>query len=291
LSGSNFRPVAACCRLSVILGKKAVEAAKPTVSVDAPEPGFLGRHQFLIYRLFSLAGLIPIGGYVVMHLAVNSSVLAGAAMYQAQVDKIHSLGDTAVVILEWTFIFIPIIFHALVGLWIISGGLPNTASYPYGPNIRYTLQRATAVVVAMFILFHIWQMHHLGRALGGGKFDPTHAASSAADALSPLLIKIIYTVGTLCAVYHLTNGIWTFGITWGLWTSDRGQRRAGYFCAAFGVLVALFGMGSLYGMSVLDIGKATIVEDNMQVIREAERGEVQLIPKPVPAANTSAQAE
>ena len=95
------------------------------------------------------------------------------------------------------------------------------------------------------------------------------------NALSPLLIKIIYTVGTLCAVYHLTNGIWTFGITWGLWTSDRGQRRAGYFCAAFGVLVALFGMGSLYGMSVLNIGKATIVEDNMQVIREAERGEVQ----------------
>ena len=143
-----------------------MEAAKPTVPAGAPELGFLGRHQFLIYRLFSLAGLIPIGAYVVMHLAVNSTVLAGAAMYQNQVDKIHALGDTSVVILEWTFIFIPIIFHALVGLWIISGGLPNTAAYPYGPNIRYTLQRATAIVVAMFIVFHIWQMHHLGRGAG-----------------------------------------------------------------------------------------------------------------------------
>jgi succinate dehydrogenase / fumarate reductase cytochrome b subunit len=239
-----------------------------------------------------LAGLIPIGAYVVMHLAVNSSVLAGAAMYQNQVDKIHSLGDTAVVILEWTFIFIPIIFHALVGLWVISGGLPNTASYAYGPNIRYTLQRATAIVVGMFIVFHIWQMHHLGRPLGGGKFDAEHAASSAAIVLDPLLMKIIYTVGTLCAVYHLTNGIWTFGITWGIWTSDRAQRRAGYFCAAVGVLVAMFGMGSLYGMSILDVGKATIVENNIQIIREAERGEVQLVvPKPAPAANTSAQSE
>jgi len=269
-----------------------VEAAKPTVPAGAPELGFLGRHQFLIYRLFSLAGLIPIGAYVVMHLAVNSTVLAGAAMYQNQVDKIHALGDTSVVILEWTFIFIPIIFHALVGLWIISGGLPNTAAYPYGPNIRYTLQRATAIVVAMFIVFHIWQMHHLGRGLGGGKFDVDHAASSAAIAIDPLLMKIIYTVGTLCAVYHLTNGIWTFGITWGLWTSDRAQRRAGYFCAAFGVLIAMFGMGSLYGMSILDIGKAKIAENNIQIIREAERGEVQLVvPKPVPATNTSAQGE
>ena len=210
-----------------------MEAAKPTVSADAPESGFLGRHQFLIFRLFSLAGLIPIGAYVVLHLAVNSSVLAGAAMYQNQVDKIHSLGDTAVVILEWTFIFIPIMFHALVGLWIISGGLPNTSSYPYGPNIRYTLQRATAVVVGMFIVFHIWQMHHLGRALGGGKFDAEHAASSAAVVLDPLLMKIIYTVGTLCAVYHLTNGMWTFGITWGIWTSDRAATPCRLFLRGF----------------------------------------------------------
>jgi succinate dehydrogenase / fumarate reductase, cytochrome b subunit len=146
----------------------------------------------------------------------------------------------------------------------------------------------------MFIVFHIWQMHHLGRPLGGGKFDADHAASSAATVLDPLLMKIVYTVGTLCAVYHLTNGIWTFGITWGFWTSGRAQRRAGYLCAAFGVLVATFGMGSLYGMSVLDIGKANLVENNIQIIREAQRGEgeVQLVvPKPAPAATTSAQSE
>ena len=71
-----------------------------------------------------------------------------------------------------------------------------------------------------------------------------------------------------------------------------GQRRAGYFCAAFGVLIAMFGMGSLYGMSILDIGKAKIAENNIQIIREAERGEVQLVvPKPVPATNTSARGE
>lgn len=239
-----------------------------------PDSSFLGRHQFLIFRLFSLAGLIPIGAYVFVHLAVNASVLAGPAMYQKQVDQIHSLGDTMVTILEWVFIFIPIGFHALVGFWIISGGLPNVGSYPYGSNIRYTLQRATGMLVAAFILFHLWQMHHLGKALGGGNFNPEHAASSAAIVLSPLLMKVIYTVGTLCAVYHLANGIWTFGITWGIWTSEGAQRRAGYLCAAIGVLVATLGMGSLYGMSRINVQQAEVIENRMQQAREISDGQI-----------------
>jgi succinate dehydrogenase / fumarate reductase, cytochrome b subunit len=249
---------------------------------------FLGRNQFLIYRLFSLAGLIPIGAYVVLHLAVNASVVAGPAMYQQQVDKIHALGDTAVMILEWTLIFIPILFHAIVGFWIISGVVPNVGAYPYGSNIRFTLQRATGMLVGAFILFHLWQMHHLGHGLGGGKFDPEHAASSAAIVLDPLVMKIIYTVGTLCAVYHLANGLWTFGITWGIWTSERGQRRAGFLCAAIGLIVAFFGMASLYGMSKVDVSEATQIENNIQVLREAERGEVPLPVKTNESAGSKA---
>jgi succinate dehydrogenase / fumarate reductase, cytochrome b subunit len=251
-----------------------VQSTKSNIAGTPSDARFLGRHQFLIYRLFSLAGLIPIGAYVVMHLAVNASVDAGPAMYQQQVDKIHALGPTVVAILEWAFIFIPIGFHALVGFWIIAGGLPNVGSYPYGSNVRYTLQRATGMLVAAFIVFHLWQMHHLGSYFGGGHFDPEHAASSAAIVLQPVLMKIIYTVGTLCAVYHLANGIWTFGITWGIWTSEGAQRRAGYWCAAIGILVAVLGMGTVYGMSQVDIPQAQIIETRMQEAREMLNGQV-----------------
>ncbi|HZZ27438.1 MAG TPA: succinate dehydrogenase [Pirellulales bacterium] len=251
-----------------------MEAVKPSAVAETSGPGFLARHQFLIYRLFSLAGLLPIGAYVVMHLAVNASVLAGPAMYQKQVDQIHALGDTMVGILEWGFIFIPIGFHALVGFWIISGGLPNVGSYPYGSNVRYTLQRATGMLVAAFIVFHLWQMHHLGKHLGGGNFDAEHAASSAAIVLSPVLMTIIYTVGTLCAVYHLANGIWTFGITWGIWTSEAAQRRAGYVCAAVGIVVATLGMGSLYGMSRVNVPQARAIEDRIQHAQEMLDGQM-----------------
>src|SRR5262249_33801053 len=146
----------------------------------------------------------------------------------------------------------------------------------------YTLQRATGMLVAAFILFHLWQMHHLGKALGGGHFDPEHAASSAAIVLDPLLMKLIYTVGTLCAVYHLANGLWTFGITWGIWTSDHAQRRAGYVCAVLGLIVASFGMGSIYGMSEVNVPQAKIIEDNIQRYREMSSGQVAIEPESSP---------
>ena len=53
---------------------------------------------------------------------------------------------------EWVFIFIPILFHATIGFIIIAGMMPNTAAYPYNGNIRYTLQRATGMIVFAFIV-------------------------------------------------------------------------------------------------------------------------------------------
>jgi succinate dehydrogenase / fumarate reductase cytochrome b subunit len=237
-----------------------VEAAKPTTPEDTGS-SFIGRHQFLIYRLFSLTGLM-VGGYVLVHLATNASVLAGPRMFQDQVDRIHSLGPLLPIV-EWTFIFIPILFHAVVGLAIAFGCMPNVAQYQYGSNIRYTLQRFTGMIIALFILFHVLQLHHLGKFLGGGKFDPHHATSSAAAAIDSLPVIILYAVGTLCAVFHFANGIWTFGITWGIWTSDAAQRRAGYVCTAFGILLAVVGMGALYGMSTVNIDKAEVIENKL----------------------------
>jgi succinate dehydrogenase / fumarate reductase, cytochrome b subunit len=254
----RFISVPGTKKLTIPPGNPSVEVANRSEPEDGGST-FVGRHQFLIYRLFSLTGLF-VGGYVLVHLATNASVLAGAGVFQDQVDRIHSLGPLLPFV-EWTFIFIPILFHAVVGLSIVFGCVPNVTEYQYGSNLRFTLQRYTGMLIALFILFHIWQMHHLGSAIGGGKFDPHHATSSAAAAIHSLPIQIAYAVGTLCAVFHFANGIWTFGITWGIWTSAAAQRRAGYVCTAFGLLLAAVGMGALYGMSTADIAKAEMIEN------------------------------
>jgi succinate dehydrogenase cytochrome b subunit len=245
-----------------------------TTSPPAAEPSqsFLSRHQFLIYRLFSLAGLVPIGAYLFVHLITNATVLNGVAAYQSSVDRIHSLGFILPAV-EWIFIFIPILFHAVIGGLIISGAVPNTSSYPYGHNIRYVLQRATGMVAFVFILYHVLEMHHLGYYLGGGQFDPEHATSSAATAIDRSVWEQAgYAIGILACVYHLANGLWTWGITWGIWTTPAAQRRASYFSLAFGLFLGFVGLSALWGVATVNVKHARDIEDRMQVIKEVNEG-------------------
>lgn len=234
---------------------------------------FLSRNQFLIYRLFSLSGLIPVGAFLAVHLLTNASVTAGAGVFQSRVDMIHSLGESLLPVVEWLFIFLPMIFHAVVGFVIIGNGLPNVGSYPYVGNVRYTLQRATGMIAFVFIIGHVIHLHWMGRPLGGGQFDPHAATSSAAVAIHPLLASILYAIGVLSAVFHFANGLWTLGITWGLWTSPAAMRRANAVSVVVGLALAAAGLSSL--VSLRGIGgdparleQARRIETNMNEDRE-----------------------
>ena len=123
-------------------------------------------------------------------------------------------------LVKWVFIFMPILFHAVLGVVIIQGGLPNTGSYPMGGNIRYTLQRVTGMIAFVFILLHVAHMHGLAEPLKRlhegyfAQFDPHAATSSAGKAIQrSTLVSVSYAIGVLACVYHLANGLWTMGIT------------------------------------------------------------------------------
>ena len=241
------------------------------MTVNDPAPSFLARNQFLIYRLFSLAGLVPVGAFLVVHLLTNASVLGGAGSFQSRVDMIHSLGPLLVPI-EWLFIFLPMLFHAAVGFVIIANGLPNVGSYPYVGNVRYTLQRATGMIAFAFIIWHITQLHWMGAPLGGGRFDPHHATSSTAVVLRPLAVSILYAIGILSTVFHFSNGLWTLGITWGLWTSPAAMRRANWVSILVGVLLGGAGLGALGGMRSVDVNQARAVENRMDEVKKLLEG-------------------
>jgi succinate dehydrogenase / fumarate reductase cytochrome b subunit len=241
------------------------------VNANDSSQSFFSRHQFLIYRLFSLSGLIPVGAFLIVHLVTNASVLSGPGTFQSRVDMIHSLGPLLVPI-EWAFIFLPMLFHATVGFVIIAGGMPNVGSYPYVGNVRYTLQRATGMIAFAFIIWHVIQLHWMGAPLGGGRFDPHHASSSAAVALQPLLVTILYAVGVLSAVFHLSNGLWTLGITWGLWTSPAAMRRASWVSVVVGILLGGAGLGALVGMRAVDVEQARVIEDRMDEFKRMQEG-------------------
>lgn len=254
-----------------------MEEHAASASVDSRP--FLVRHDFLLRRLHSLSGLIPVGAYMVVHLLTNASVLNGPETFQKQVDTIHSLGK-ALPIVEWTFIFIPILFHAIFGVIIIRSGKSNTSHYPYGKNWRYTLQRVTGMIAFVYILWHVLHLHWMGTPFGGGKFEHEFATSSAASAIQAnLLIQVGYAIGVLACVYHLANGLWTMGITWGAWTTPAAQRRADYICTAFGVGLGIIGLSALFGMSTANVADARAMEQVKHEQREEERQRIEELRK------------
>ena len=266
------------------LNSSRISKAGTQVLDAGQNSSFLARHEFLIRRLHSLTGLVPVGAYMVVHLLVNASVLDGPGTFQRLVYQIHSLGVVLWVV-EWALIFLPLIFHAVLGVVIIRGGLSNSGTYAHASNIRYTLQRASGMIALLFIAWHVFHMHGWFHAqwwregvvepLGGARFNPYNAASSAADALQgSVVVMILYVVGVLACVFHLANGLWAMGITWGVWTTPAAQRRASGVCAAGGVILAAVGLSSLAGMGTLDIDQAKQIEKRMEQAARVTSGEV-----------------
>ena len=252
--------------------------ASPTPAADST---FLGRHEFLLRRLHSLSGLVPVGAYMVIHLLTNATINEVDGTFQRLVNQIHDL--PGLVVIEWVFIFIPLLFHALYGILIVRGGLPNNSTYRYSHNTRYTLQRATGMIAFVFIMWHVFHMHgwiHTEwweRSVHGfgAMFRPYNAASTGALAMQAagLVYPILYVIGVLSCVFHLSNGIWTSGITWGVWTTPESQSRAIKVCDAFGVILALIGLSAVWGFATKDPKQLRLVEDKM-LRHRIEAGEI-----------------
>ena len=69
---------------------------------------------------------------------------------------------------------------------------------------------------------------------------------------SPLML-ILYSFFVLAAVFHASNGIWTFAVTWGLCLSERGQRIVEKISFAFMVLLAFLGLIAIWGTYLINL--------------------------------------
>ncbi len=205
-----------------------------------------GRNHFLLRRLHSLTGVL-FGGYMIVHLVINATLIQAAAVYQSQVNKIHDLPFLPAI--EWSAIFLPILFHAIYGLWITLSGQWNAPSYSYGRNWLYVLQRITAIILIGFIAFHVLALKYgLFNALSSKlAFDPHHAAQSIIRHMSAarFLVTFVYPVGILAACLHLANGLRAAAVTWGLTISARSQGRWAILCVIIFVVSFAAGIAAL----------------------------------------------
>ena len=176
-------------------------------------------------------------------------MIDGAETYQRRANQIHAVGPITLFFLEWCLVLLPILFHGLSAWSSSLRGKRNLLHYPFAGNIRYTLQRITGVAAFAFILWHVFQMRGWcagplvdrarHQAAGRGTFDYQNAAATASRAISrpPPGSIAAYVAGVVVSVYHFGNGLWTVGITWGVWTSPAARRRANFPCAAVGIVL------------------------------------------------------
>lgn len=250
--------------------------------------GFLDRHYHLLRRLQSLTGVIPIGVFLFPHLTTNSSVVwggvlnankfqehgigadgAGVATFQHEVDFIHSL--PALILIEIAVLWLPIAYHAGMGIVFARTGRLGGGPMMYGGQKRYVLQRLTGYVGLLFIFMHISSLRW-GWNWGGlfpTDFEADHAASTTAlhfqgASLPVAVIAAFYLLGVLSLVYHFANGLWTAAITWGLTVTRQAQSRWGYVCTAVGLGLAAAGITAILGFATLDPAKAREAELALQ---------------------------
>lgn len=255
------------------------------------------RNYFLLRRLHSLTGILPIGVFLIAHLTTNSSLAWGGLALRGKHSELNTLeGGQAYFYheVEWINSNVPhlllieitlwlsIAFHSVLGVYYARTGKNNTQRYAYQDNKRYRWQRISGYVGVLFIFYHVatlrWQWTFL--VPGGAEWNHHFSVSTLAAALrgsydsitvAGFVVSLFYFVGITLLVFHFANGLWTAAITWGLTVSEQAQRRWGMVCTALGAGLMLAAWSALGTAVMTDPMEARALEEKLIVEAHGEQ--------------------
>jgi succinate dehydrogenase/fumarate reductase cytochrome b subunit (b558 family) len=223
------------------LSASATNAGSAIVTVDPRA----NRRAFLLKKLHSLSGVVPVGVFLMEHLWTNAKALQGEGAFTQAVADIQALPYLPFI--EIFGIFLPLGFHAFYGVVLALAGKPNVQLYRYGRNWLYVLQRVSGFVVFAFIACHLYE-YRIQKWLFGMRADAffgTLSAHLSSTAAGVPWLAIGYLIGILAASFHFANGVWGVLFSWGVTVTRASQRRSAYACAALGVGLFLLGANTV----------------------------------------------
>ncbi len=194
---------------------------------------------FLLKRLHSLSGVVPIAGFVIFHLFENSNSVAGAEAFNHTVGMLRGL--PYLYFLE-IGLLAPIFFHAGLGIYIARTAKYNNGGYQFRANWMYLLQRVSGFILLFFIIAHL-RTTRFANIPSDQMFQ-----TLAVDYAKPVYF-IGYVLGILAASFHLANGLWGFATAWGIVTGQKSMDLAWKLCMGLGLAVFLMGINALLGFS------------------------------------------
>ncbi len=200
--------------------------------------------SFVWRKLHSLLGIVPIGAFLLEHLISNFEALGGPVRYGEQVKFLNSL--PLVRVLEWVFIFLPILYHGIYGLYIWLRGKANVVYYPWSGNWMYLAQRYTGIVAFVYIGYHVATERFMGVDL---PHNPGAAFYKVQHELMNPWILAVYVIAMIAVCWHFAYGVWLFAAKWGITPGVKSRRRFAYVCAVFGVLLCAMGLASIWAFT------------------------------------------
>jgi succinate dehydrogenase / fumarate reductase, cytochrome b subunit len=203
----------------------------PVAAVDS-------RTSYILDKLQSLSGVIPIGAFLAEHFWSNSYALVSVGKYNQVSEELQQIPWR--IIVETCVLFIPILFHGLYGIYIWWKGKSNALGHPWMANWLYVLQRWTGIIAFIFIGWHLYTERFLGHGV-------TSYADVQRNMMNPWYVAF-YIVGVTASSFHLGNGLWNFACKWGIAVSANAQRVAGWVGAAVAVAFTVAGVAIVMGL-------------------------------------------
>src|ERR1700749_4126308 len=122
------------------------------------------RSSFFRARLASLFGVLPLGVWVVIHLWHNLSAFQGPEAWQTAVTEYpHPFAEAVTGII----VLLPLVIHAIWGIGRLFSSRPNNVRYGFYANLKYLLQRLSALGVFLFLGAHLWKAYLSPRLVQG----------------------------------------------------------------------------------------------------------------------------
>ena len=157
-------------------------------------------------QVMSILGIVPLGAYVVAHLWTNLYPSTGRGPsrgimgYDEAVRAVR--GNPAIVFLEIFGLGLPIVIHAVIGLRLLFKMRPNNVKYNRFRNLKFLLQRISALGLLLFLGAHVIKARILPATEHRIEtWDSMH------EALSEPITFTVYVLGMLAVAYHLANGL------------------------------------------------------------------------------------
>jgi succinate dehydrogenase / fumarate reductase cytochrome b subunit len=197
------------------------------------------RTSYLLKRLHSLTGVVPVGLFLLWHLFANSYAMHGRDAFNGIAGALAGL--PYVQLIELFGIAVPILFHMALGVILLTSGQSNVGRYRYAGNWSYLLQRLSGVVLVAYLIYHTWTTRLSPQVLAGDQDLFTLMADRLAD---PRMFAF-YVLGVVSAAWHFGNGLFGFSIHWGLATGRRAQRAVARVGYAVFLILSLVGVNSL----------------------------------------------